>query len=79
MISVPPLRPFAARFLAVAGDGALDFVTMKAAPPPALALVFIAEPAEKIANPAAAVISVLIMPSSHFQLFNVWGTSPSEA
>jgi len=38
------------------------------APPPALASVLIADPAAKIASAAAAVISVLIMRSSMFEV-----------
>ena len=58
MISVPFVRP------ADATAGGFDLVTVNAAPPPAFALLLIADPAQKIEKAAAVVIRVLIILSS---------------
>ena len=58
MISVPFVRP------ADAPTSGFHLVTVNAAPPPAFALLLIAEPAQKIEKAAAVVIRVLIMLSS---------------
>jgi hypothetical protein len=65
VISVPPLRAF---FLGLAcAFAAFVFVTMGAAPPPAIAPDVNTKPAAKIASAAAAAIRVLVMLSSRLE------------
>jgi len=58
-----------------ATTGGFDLVTVNAAPPPALALLLIADPTQKIEKAAAAVIRVLIMFSSLLERPNCLGAS----
>ena len=64
MISVPECWALRTLFLFCAVTAGFDFVTTYGAPPPALALPAMPKPTVNIAKAAAAVIRVLIMPSS---------------